>query len=184
MKIRASHGYTLVELLVVVGIISILISLSLVGVNSARVRSRDAKRIADLQTIQSALEQHAFRNSQIPYPPETTNDPLALEYCNGSREIGIYSNSCFKQVLGIVPVDPKGAQYQYSRPACLTNGTNGSTRLLGSAQGITDQASCTANGGRVFSPSYGLHTLLEATNSPQGKSDSSPGDAISYDLLP
>jgi len=52
----SSRGFTLIELLIVVGIIVIIASLVIVSVSTARERSRDAKRIADLAQIQLALE--------------------------------------------------------------------------------------------------------------------------------
>ena len=41
-------GFTLVELLVVIAIIALLSTLSVVALNSARVKSRDARRLSTL----------------------------------------------------------------------------------------------------------------------------------------
>ena len=49
-------GFTLVELLVVIAIIGLLSSAVFAGLNSARVKARDAKRVLDLRTLQTALE--------------------------------------------------------------------------------------------------------------------------------
>lgn len=53
---KLNKGFTLIELLVVIAIIGLLSTLAVVALNSARQRSRDAKRVADIRQIQTALE--------------------------------------------------------------------------------------------------------------------------------
>ena len=75
MKNR-SKGFTLIELLVVIAIIGILSTLSVVALNSARARARDAKRISDVRQIQTALEMFYSANNK--YPTSTTPGLAAL----------------------------------------------------------------------------------------------------------
>ena len=57
------NGFTLIELLVVIAIIGILSSVVLASLNTARQKSRDAKRIADMKQLQIALEFSFDKNS-------------------------------------------------------------------------------------------------------------------------
>ena len=59
-------GFTLVELLVVIAIIGILSTLSVVSLNSARAKSRDARRLSDIKQIRTALDMYYDSNSTYP----------------------------------------------------------------------------------------------------------------------
>ncbi len=59
-------GFTLIELLVVISIIALLSSIVLTSVNSARAKARDARRIADLDQIRTALEFYFDANGYYP----------------------------------------------------------------------------------------------------------------------
>jgi len=101
---KKSKGFTLIELLVVIAIIGILSSVVLASLNSARKKARDARRLADIKQIQTALDLY-FDASNSEYPsggvynaalaslvsggfiPVLPSDPLAsqsYEYCASS----------------------------------------------------------------------------------------------------
>lgn len=61
-----SRGFTLIELLVVIAIIGMLSSVVLASLNSARTRSRDARRVQDLTQIRNAIELYADTNKHYP----------------------------------------------------------------------------------------------------------------------
>ena len=65
-------GFTLIELLVVIAIIGILASIVLASLNSARIKSRDARRVADVKQIQLALELYFDTNKGYPAGADTT----------------------------------------------------------------------------------------------------------------
>ena len=74
LKQKFSKGFTLIELLVVISIIGLLASVVLVALNSARQKSRDAKRVADMNQFAKALELYFnFCNS---YPVVTASTTL------------------------------------------------------------------------------------------------------------
>lgn len=83
-------GFTLLELLVVVGIISILVALMAVTFSVIQARSRDARRREDLKAMQDALEQY-YSNNGFVYPVGTVA-------CNTGIESFMKSTA---------PVDPK-----------------------------------------------------------------------------
>lgn len=83
-------GFTLLELLVVIGIVSILISLLAVSFAAIQTRSRDARRREDMKAIQDSLEQYYANNSFV-YPADTVSCKAAI-------------SSYIKQSL---PIDPK-----------------------------------------------------------------------------
>lgn len=53
---KNKKGFTLIELLVVIAIIGLLSTLAVVALSSARKKSRDSKRVADMKQLQTAME--------------------------------------------------------------------------------------------------------------------------------
>jgi prepilin-type N-terminal cleavage/methylation domain-containing protein len=73
---KKQKGFTLIELLVVIAIIGLLSTLAVVALNNARMKSRDAKRISDINHIQTALE--LYFNDLGSYPAGVTGgQPIA-----------------------------------------------------------------------------------------------------------
>ncbi len=70
---KKQKGFTLIELLVVIAIIGLLSTLAVVALNNARQKARDAKRVADVKQMQTAME--LFYNDCNGYPVQT---PAAL----------------------------------------------------------------------------------------------------------
>ena len=63
---KNKKGFTLIELLVVIAIIGLLATLSVIALNTARVKARDARRVSDVKQIQTALEMYFDQNSAYP----------------------------------------------------------------------------------------------------------------------
>ena len=88
---KNKKGFTLIELLVVIAIIGILSSVVLASLNSARKKSRDARRVADIGQLRLALELYFDANRDFPasatlsalvptYIQALPADPLAGAY--------------------------------------------------------------------------------------------------------
>lgn len=73
-------GFTLIELLVVIAIIGVLASIVLASLNSARAKSRDARRITDIKQLQLALELYFDGLGATQYPPASTTCSAAAQH--------------------------------------------------------------------------------------------------------
>lgn len=103
------RGFTLIELLVVIAVIAILSAVILGSLGSARQQSRDARRLADLRQIQTALELYLNDNRNL--------YPTALS--------GLVSGG----YMVTIPTDPRdGSAYLY---AALGSGANCRSYHLG-----------------------------------------------------
>lgn len=60
------QGFTLIEILIVVSIMGLLASVILVGLGGFRSRGRDARRVADLKSIQNGLELYYAKSNRYP----------------------------------------------------------------------------------------------------------------------
>ncbi|HET8574745.1 MAG TPA: type II secretion system protein [Candidatus Paceibacterota bacterium] len=77
-KTSANQGFTLIELLVVIAIIGLLASVILASLNTARGKARDAARLSDMHTLETALAMYADDHGGQ-YP--TSNVPGSI--CSG-----------------------------------------------------------------------------------------------------
>lgn len=62
----SKFGYTLIELLVVIAIIGFLVSAAIYSANRARIKSRDTKRMADINALAKALKVYYDENKKYP----------------------------------------------------------------------------------------------------------------------
>ncbi len=115
---KKQSGFTLIELLVVIAIIGLLASVVLLSLNSARAKSRDAKRVSDVRQIASAME--LYFNDNNAYP--TTYGPLVPNYI-GSWPSYPLPQDCATGTYTAYTVT--GTATTYSLPFCLGAQTGG-----------------------------------------------------------
>ena len=82
-KNKHKAGFSLVELLVVIAIIGILATLAVISLQQARKNARDAKRIADVKQIQTALE--LYFNDWQEYPSTLPFGSVSASIATGTN---------------------------------------------------------------------------------------------------
>ena len=114
-----SKGFTLIELLVVIAIIGVLSSVVLASLNSARAKGRDAKRKAEMVSIQTALEM--YRTDNNAYPSSGGSWRGAVYYGGyGTGSTG-YIPGLVPTYMAVLPLDPINTPDGY---LYLSDGTN------------------------------------------------------------
>lgn len=139
----ASCGFSLIELLIVVGIMIILITITVSSYSGFQKSSRDVKRQTDLKIIQSALEQYHADQSYY-----ASNSAMVAATLSGLK-------AGSKTYLRIFPVDPKANsdpsfKYAYeASPSTPCNNTTGSYctgyRLCAKLESPPAGSSCSFN---------------------------------------
>lgn len=116
------HGFTLLELLIVISIIAVLLGISASAFISARATSRDSKRKIDLEQIRGALE--LFKADKGAYP----------NVANGGGDSGNVATALSILVtptvyMGKLPTDPGGLNYYYYQYISAASGYALCTKL-------------------------------------------------------
>jgi len=98
-------GFTLIELLVVIAIIGLLASIIIINLNNARKKARDAKRLAEIREIITALDMYYTDNES--WPSRTADsccDGWDQGPCDGDNTFiaGLVTGNYMSKV----PVDP------------------------------------------------------------------------------
>ena len=167
---KNKKGFTLIELLVVIAIIGILATIAVVALQNARAKARDARRVADVKQIQTALE--LFFNDKQRYP-------VADEFNSGS----LYSTTTNSTTtyISVIPTPPSpadgsctsssaytysptsdGASYSISYCVGGPVGTLASGAHCATPAGVSDGNSCGAG-----APSFPCGQVLTDTRDGQ-----------------
>ncbi len=136
MKHRARSGFTLVELLVVIGIIAVLVALLLPALSAAREASRTTHCLSNLRQIGMTLSMYAIENKGL-LPPQYPDSIRLLtprvretfdRYLKGTY--GVFYCPTLDPVTRFIPVVPpilspadayKPAEFHWKNPAITSN---------------------------------------------------------------
>lgn len=107
-----NRGFTLIELLVVIAIIGILSSIALASLNSARSKARDAKRIAGVRQLMTALELFYDENKTYPLSGNCGATSPNSGWCNSVQSLSgghwVRNGSTnLGKFLSVDPLDPR-----------------------------------------------------------------------------
>ena len=104
---KNKNGFTLIELLVVIAIIGILSSFSVVSLNDARVKARDAKRKSDLVQVRLALSLYYDNNDEYPKCGNLTDDAEEATVDCYDNALATALTTGSRPYMSYMPVDPK-----------------------------------------------------------------------------
>jgi prepilin-type N-terminal cleavage/methylation domain-containing protein len=136
-RMQFNRAFTLIELLVVIAIVGILSGFIFVSMNSAITSAKDAKRKADMSSIEKALMTYGAQHGS--YPIEATE-------CDINSNCNTLAAALVPAYLGVLPSDPITGVY------CTINTYQPQVRILRSRE------SCL--------PDNGCMTVLPALGSP------------------
>ena len=115
MQRKSIQGFTLIEMLIVIAVISILAGIVLVGITGFQETARDTKRIGDLRGVQNSLELFYTRCGHYPVDGNgcggTGDGPVSWSVLADSMfDVGIITSI---DKLPGDPKDPDNNQYAY-----------------------------------------------------------------------
>lgn len=120
--IRRHHGFTFIELLVVITIIGVIFAAGIVSFSAITTRSRDVRRKADLESIRQSLE--VCRSLTGAYPDST------YVYQTGNESASVLScGASGPTMMSKTPTDPKTCT-GYSNGAYAYNKITATTYTL------------------------------------------------------
>lgn len=108
--LRRHRGFTLMEMILVIGIIALLVGAGVVGLVGVMDTGREGRAKADINTLMSALRMYETKSGLLPTSAQGLN--ALVERPSGSGSPANWSPVCKAKNL----IDPWKNPYQYRRP--------------------------------------------------------------------
>jgi len=179
------NAFTLIELILVVGIIMVLAGLVLTTVGYARKKGARARAETEIAAMSAACENYKADNAVYPRDNPTPGYTDALDARqNGDPTQSIYTNASlylFTQLSGLnqnqTPIT--GARSYFSfKPQMLSIDTNGNVIAIkdpvGNSYGYSTIQAATADTTKGYNPTFDLWSTAGLTTNPPG----TPPDTI------
>jgi len=140
---KKKKGFTLIEILLVIGIIAVLATVVIVALNPAQrfADARDSRRLADIQSILSAVQQYIVDNQgSLPSGLETSEKQIGTDSSGCSITDGI----CSANLSYCLNLSTDLAPYLKTLPFDPGIGTEGATRytIVVNANNIVTVKAC------------------------------------------
>lgn len=104
--VKNQGGFTLIELLTVIAIIGVLSTVALTSLTAARNRARDAKRHAEIEQIQKALELYYLDHGEYPLSGGSTASFQNTGWTNSGNASWDALAASLAPYMATLPVDP------------------------------------------------------------------------------
>ncbi len=114
ITLKRQKGFSLIELMVVIGIIGLLASIMVASLASARKTSRDTKRKADLTQLKTALENYYTANYGYPSTSSQWWGTSANGGGHTTSGVNAYIPGLTPTYLSTLPTDPLGVTTGWS----------------------------------------------------------------------
>ena len=134
---RRQPGFTLIELIVVIGLVVILAGLAAVSYTAVQQKGRDAQRKNDLNQIKIALT--TYYNAQVPVSYVASSGatpPAQITIDNSTDALSLALKPNFLKTVPIDPINVTPNVYKYQ--SYLTGSVNTDFKLFATLENKTD----------------------------------------------